>query len=31
MYTGAGFVKKLEKANNSWLEDLTEIEFEMKL
>lgn len=31
MYTRAGFVKKLEKANNSWREDLTEFEFEMKL
>lgn len=31
MYTRAGFIKKLEKANNSWREDLTELEFEMKL
>lgn len=31
MYTRAGFVKKLEKANNSWREDLTELEFEMRL
>lgn len=31
MYMRAGFVKKLEKSNNSWREDLTEIELEMKL
>lgn len=31
MYTRAGFIKKLEKENNSWREDLTELEFEMKL
>lgn len=31
MYTRAGFVKKLEKINNSWRENLTELEFEMKL
>lgn len=31
MYTRAGFIKKLEKENNSWREDLIELEFEMKL
>lgn len=31
MYKKIGFVKKLEKPNNSWREDLTELEFEMKL
>ena len=31
MYKRIGFVKKLEKANNSWREGLTELEFEMKL
>ncbi|MGB4439568.1 MAG: helix-turn-helix domain-containing GNAT family N-acetyltransferase [Sedimentibacter sp.] len=31
MYTKAGFVKVSEKKNNSWREDLTEIEFEMHL
>jgi len=31
MYTRVGFIKKLETANNSWREDLTELEFEMKL
>jgi DNA-binding MarR family transcriptional regulator/GNAT superfamily N-acetyltransferase len=31
MYKKIGFVKKLEKPNNSWREDLTEFEFEMKL
>lgn len=31
MYNKAGFVKVSEKANNSWREDLTELEFEMQL
>lgn len=31
MYTKAGFVKVSEKPNNSWREDLTELEFEMQL
>lgn len=31
MYIKIGFVKKSEKPNNSWREDLTELEFEMKL
>lgn len=31
MYKRIGFVKKLEKPNNSWREGLTELEFEMKL
>lgn len=31
MYKKIGFVKKSEKPNNSWREDLAELEFEMKL
>lgn len=31
MYTKAGFVKKSEKRNNSWKENVTELEFELKL
>lgn len=31
MYKKIGFVKKLEKPNNSWREGLTELEFEMEL
>lgn len=31
MYTKAGFIKVAEKKNNSWREDLTELEFEMQL
>jgi hypothetical protein len=31
MYKRAGFVKKLEKATNSWREGLIELEFEMEL
>lgn len=31
MYTGAGFVKKQEKASNAWREDLTELEYEREL
>ncbi len=31
MYTKAGFIKVSEKKNNSWREDLTELEFEMQL
>jgi len=31
MYKKIGFIKKLEKPNNSWREGLTELEFEMKL
>lgn len=31
MYKRIGFIKKLEKSNNSWREGLTELEFEMKL
>lgn len=31
MYKKAGFVKTLEKDNNSWREGLTELEFEMNL
>lgn len=31
MYKKIGFVKKLEKLNNSWRAGLIELEFEMKL
>jgi hypothetical protein len=31
MYIRAGFIKKLEKVNNSWRDGLTELEFEMLL
>lgn len=31
MYEKAGFIKVAEKENNSWREDLTELEFEMEL
>lgn len=31
MYKKAGFVKRSEKANDSWRKDLTELKFEMKL
>ncbi|PJI08155.1 MULTISPECIES: bifunctional helix-turn-helix transcriptional regulator/GNAT family N-acetyltransferase [Clostridium] len=31
MYTKTGFVKKSEKTNDSWKENVTELEFELKL